>query len=156
MKFGRLVVKEVFPGRHAKCLCLCSCGTLISVFRENLTSGNTKSCGCLHRESSGKRIAGQSRKHGHATRIVKTPEYISWTKMKERCLNPRQARWPRYGGRNIRICKRWLTFENFFADMGLRPKGTTLGRFRDSGNYEPGNVAWMTMVEQGLNRRKAA
>ena len=62
---------------------------------------------------------------------------------------PRQPQ--SYGGKGIKICERWLGergFENFLADLGERPAGTTLGRFGDIGNYELGNVAWQTKSEQ--------
>ena len=80
--------------------------------------------------------------------------------MRSRCLNPNVAGWPRYGGANppVKICDRWLDkekgFQNFLADLGERPPGTTLGRFHDVGDYEPGNVAWQTPAEQGAEKRK--
>lgn len=49
---------------------------------------------------------------------------------------------------NVTVCARWNDFQLFLADMGERPKGTTLGRFNDLGNYEPGNCAWQTVSEQ--------
>lgn len=77
--------------------------------------------------------------------------------MKGRCSNPNHALFPYYGARGIRVCPRWLdSFENFFADMGLRPgRGYALERVDNSGNYEPGNVRWATMKEQGQNRRNS-
>jgi hypothetical protein len=75
--------------------------------------------------------------------------------MRERCSNPNNDRWKNYGGRGIEVCERWLhSFENFLADVGARPEGTSLGRFGDEGNYEPGNVKWMTPAEQGNARRE--
>ena len=74
--------------------------------------------------------------------------------MVARCTNERHSRWADYGGRGIRVCRRWLTFENFLADMGERPEGLTLDRFphRD-GNYEPGNCRWASDLEQASNKR---
>lgn len=54
---------------------------------------------------------------------------------------------------DVDVCVRWHKFENFLSDMGERPEGTTLGRFGDVGNYEPGNCKWMTWAEQLANRR---
>lgn len=72
--------------------------------------------------------------------------------MKNRCLNPNATDYPRYGGRGIRVCDRWLSFENFLADMGERPNGTTIDRIDGSKGYEPTNCRWATASEQQRNR----
>ena len=79
--------------------------------------------------------------------------------MRYRCLNPNSIGWPKYGGANppVTIYQSWLGedgFNNFLADIGERPPGTTLGRFLDTGNYEPGNVAWQTPAEQAAEQKK--
>jgi hypothetical protein len=73
-----------------------------------------------------------------------------WT----RCTNPNVDNFKRYGGRGIKICKRWKRFENFLADMGKRPKGKSLDRINANGNYTPSNCRWATPIEQRHNRRK--
>ena len=71
-----------------------------------------------------------------------------------RCGNPNNPAFHNYGARGIRVCERWLKFENFRDDMlpTWRP-GLTLERTNNNGNYEPGNCYWATWKEQGRNKR---
>jgi hypothetical protein len=124
--------------------CRCKCRTLKEVPQAHVLSGHTKSCGCW-RKKSNKLNGKQNRKHG----MSDTPTYHSWSSMLARC-----ARYPGYADRGIIVCKRWQTFENFLADMGRRPAGTTLGRRNNDGNYAPGNCRWETSVQQLRNTRQ--
>lgn len=98
--------------------------------------------------------ANPSFRHGHATGGL-SPEYRTWQAMMQRCHSTTYHSYADYGGRGIKVCARWQSFENFLADMGLRPPGTSLDRWPDNdGNYEPGNCRWATPTEQNRNQRR--
>jgi hypothetical protein len=80
--------------------------------------------------------------------------YGTWHAMISRCENPDHLAWKFYGGRGIKVCRRWHIFENFLNDMSPRPEGKTLDRYPNkNGDYKPGNVRWATWDQQHSNRR---
>jgi hypothetical protein len=112
----------------------------------HLLNGATKSCGCLNHENRQK-----PRRHGLSWKI---PEYRSWINMRQRCLNKNNPRYKDYGGRGIKICKRWSSFENFLADMGQMPgPGYSIERINNDGDYEPDNCIWLPRRDQWKNKR---
>ena len=82
-----------------------------------------------------------------------TPSYISWKHMMQRCYNPNNVAYKDYGGRGIRVYRRWWKFKNFYKDMGERPKGMSLERIDNSKGYRPSNCKWATPQEQAHNTK---
>ena len=91
--------------------------------------------------------------HGHNCRGSRSPEYRAWSNMIQRCTNPDATYYKNYGGRGITVCERWLVFDAFLSDMGLRPAGTSIDRGDNSKGYSPGNCRWIGRQEQSRNTR---
>lgn len=90
--------------------------------------------------------------HGHVSGGRRSATYETWRSMVQRCTNPKADNWSRYGAKGVTVCNRWLTFENFLADMGERPAGLTLDRIKGWIGYEKDNCRWATQAEQNANR----
>lgn len=146
-RFGRLTVRHQSPAKgQARWVCRCDCGTEKIVPSERLRHGETRSCGCLHREVTKRNLTT----HG----LSKTPTYRIWAGMKKRCYKETFKDYKNYGGRGISVCAEWIdSFENFLRDMGERPAGMSIERKDTNGNYEPGNCIWADVVTQNRNRR---
>lgn len=136
-------------GNFTRWLCRCDCGAVKNVRACHLRGGH--SLGCHDCRPTG---WYDQRTHGHSSRLHTSPTYFSWMAMLQRCTNPRATAWKNYGGRGIKVCERWRSFDNFLADMGERPEGKTLDRWPNpDGGYEPGNCQWSTPKEQSAHRR---
>lgn len=148
--FARLTVTGV-AGLNAKqnvlWRCACACGGETIAFAYDLRAGKVKSCGCISRE-------GTNTKHGMARGGKKRSRlYSVWSAMLARCNNTSDRNYKYYGGRGIKVCKRWLVFENFFADMGEPETGLTLDRKNNGRGYTPRNCEWVSRSEQSRNKR---
>lgn len=119
----------------------CECGKEKSILKHSVVGSITKSCGC------------KSGFHG----LTYTPEYCVWESMKKRCLNKNNHAYPRYGGRGITVCKRWLeSAANFVADMGLRPSDNhQLDRIDNNKGYYKENCRWVLPVVNSKNKRNS-
>jgi hypothetical protein len=108
----------------------------------------TSNCGCKRKE----------RWHGQADWKAdkRSPEYVTWNNMIQRCTNPNRPDYERYGGQGITVCKKWReSFLAFYSDMGKRLNGKSIDRKNPSGNYHKRNCRWATIVEQANNKRNS-
>lgn len=153
--FDRLTVIKYAYRKHGKSYwsCTCNCGSEKQIFAStgDLKKGHTKSCGCLVIEVSTKLNTSHGLSH---TRL-----YSIFYGMLQRCsdLNNKD-----YGGRNIKVCERWLNLEIFINDVQdsylqhveeFGEDNTSLDRINSNGNYEPNNIKWSTKKEQSRNTR---
>jgi len=157
-RFGRLVaiqVASVGARNVRRWLCRCDCGKTTEVVIGSLTSGNTQSCGCYMLDVLSRagrlRTTHGMRSRADGQRADKT--YRAWTAMKVRCLVTSDPAYKNYGARGVTLCERWLSFDNFYEDMGECPHGLTLDRIDNSAGYYKENCRWATYTDQNRNKR---
>lgn len=158
-RYGRLVVigldhydYNCVGKRRFYLKCRCDCGNEVAVIKSNLTSGNTKSCGCYYQDTH--------HKHNLTTHTTKHPLVVIMNAMRQRCYNPNNDNYHLYGGRGIKICDEWmdpdngfLNFYNWSMDHGYE-KRLTIDRIDSNGNYEPSNCRWVDDKVQNRNLRR--
>lgn len=151
-RIGRRVVVAIsdeIDGYSTMLLSRCDCGTEQWLSMLTFLYSKGDSCGCRRREVTELR----SVTHGHSRVGAETGTHRSWRAMIRRCTKPKATDFAFYGGRGIRVCERWMSFQNFLDDMGERPPGMTIDRENSNGDYTPANCRWTTRPNQSRNRR---
>lgn len=148
---ARLVAIHKVDGR--KWQFRCDCGAEIIAYVSNVRSGHTGSCGCL---KSAVTVARNKKTKRTRDGLSTTPEYRTWYNMHLRCHDATNHTYKWYGGRGIRVCDRWFSFENFYIDMGPRPtQAHSIERINNDGAYEPANCKWIPRSDQQKNTRRS-
>lgn len=144
-KYGKLTILEEVESKIynyckvRKVRCLCDCGSICIVSFHSVIKGISKSCGCLHKETVTKHGKSNSR------------SYKIWAGMIDRCENPSNDRFYRYG--KLGVSKRWHDFNKFYSDMGDPPDGMSLDRINNNKGYSKENCRWATGKDQQRNRK---
>jgi hypothetical protein len=149
--FGRLTVLSKIgriKGNAVYWECRCECGALVNVRASSLTTGHTKSCGCLNKEII--------TKHGQCCGGEDSRLYVIWRAMHNRCYREKDISYPNYGARGVTVCKEWrddfFAFESWAKAAGFTP-GLHIDRVDVNAEYGPDNCRWVTQHENNQNRR---
>lgn len=153
-RYGKLVVMEEAESIYSKTgkmirrwKCKCDCGNITIVRHGDLRNGSTVSCGCYNYEKE-----SAAKTHGYS----RTKLGNVFEGMKQRCNNPKNKNYEKYGGRGIKICTEWLNDPKKFFDWAIKngyKEGLSIDRIDVNGNYEPDNCRWADNEAQCLNQR---
>lgn len=140
-------IKSYKSGQKTLWNAKCVCGKELIIHGSSVTKKIPQiSCGCI----AHKALSERSKTHG----MTDTRSYRIWQAMLNRCRNKNLYQFNNWGGRGIKVCERWLSFDNFFRDMGCPPNGYSIDRINNDGNYEPDNCKWSSKKEQARNTSK--
>lgn len=152
-RFGRLTVTTRVGKKHGSALwqCTCACGTVTEVTTRSLRSGNTRSCGCIHKEELAARNRA-SAKHGFSD---KERLYNIWHSMRQRCNDPNRKDYSNYGGRGVKVCPEWDDYQVFrsWSLANGYADNLSIDRIDVNGSYCPDNCRWVDAKAQARNRR---
>lgn len=156
--FGRLVVikelEAVFSSRQRKrrFKCKCQCGTKVEVWLQSLRSGNSRSCGCYHTDVRTKNPTPIERGFSRSNLRL----YQCYINMMERCYNTNHKSYDNYGGRGIRVCRKWRHDRNTFFRWAKKhgyEDHLEIDRENNEKNYTPKNCRWVTRKVNARNTR---
>jgi hypothetical protein len=151
---GKIFMKVRSDGRNRAAIeVTCDCGKVKEVWAFNLTSGNSTSCGCFHKEVVSQKMTTHGSTSGDK-RKSRPRVYRIWRGMRQRCGNPNAANYRWYGGKGIECCKDWDDFEVFknWSEQHSYADGLELDRIDSDKNYEPSNCRWVTKKQNIRNR----
>lgn len=146
-RYGHWLLLRKDENKTGNWICKCDCGGVYSVNFNNMKQGRTTNCVKCQAAKARVRVST----HG----MSKTKLYNVWRAIRDRCVNPKNKVYYRYGGRGITVCKEWFEHFETFMEWALShnyKEGLQIDRIDVNGNYEPSNCRWVTQKENARNR----